>query len=170
MTPQNEVPAPAGKSASGDAVSAPVCSSCGQPRPVGSWPYCQDSTGRHGHTRGGGGNLIVAFHASERTVVYCHPGKTGRDRYRQPARNDQPVPEVYARQGYVRMELESPRDVAAYEKETGLIHERSWCDPGSGTAERSLQSGLEEPKISGLDRAYGDRELLTSIPVSVKTA
>ena len=149
--------------------SADLCASCGQPRPLGSWPFCQDSTGKHGHTRSSGGNLITAFHTSERSVVYCHPGKTGRDRYRQPARNDQPVPEVYARQGYVRMELESPRDVAAYEKETGLIHERTWCDPGSATAERSLQSGLEEPKISGLDRAYGDRELLTSIPVSVKT-
>ncbi len=68
------------------------------------------------------------------------------------------------------MELESPREVAAYEKETGLIHERSWCNPGSGAAERSLQSGLEDPKISNLDQAYGDRELLASIPVSVKTA
>ena len=106
----NEAVTPTRKPTSGDAVPAPVCAACGSPRPLGSWPYCQDSTGKHGHTRSSGGNLITAFHTSERSVVYCHPGKTGRDRYRTPARNDQPVPEVYARQGYVRMELESPRE------------------------------------------------------------
>lgn len=147
-----------------------ICPDCNQHRPKGSWPFCADATGKHGHTRPHGASRISAIHASERTVVYCHPGKTGRDRYRTPARNDQPMPASYARQGYVRMELDSAREVAAYEKETGLIHERSWCDPGSGSAERSLETGLEAPRIENLDQAYGDRELLASIPVSVQTA
>ncbi len=165
MNSANEAPVSRERQ-SANAVPVALCPSCGSPRPIGAWPFCQDASGKHGHTRGRGGNLITAFHTSERSVVYCHPGKTGRDRYRTPARNDQPVPEVYARQGYVRMELESPREVAAYEKETGLIHERSWCDAGSATAERSLNTGLEEaPAIKGLDQAYGDRELLGHIAV-----
>ena len=62
------------------------------------------------------------------------------------------------------MELESPRDVAAYEKETGLIHERSWCDPGSATAERSLLTNVgETPAIKNLDQAYSDPILTVKI-------
>ncbi len=135
------------------------CSSCGRTRRVGDWPGCP-------HTRGGGGNRIRAIHTSERTVVYSNP-RTGEVRF--PARNDQPIPQVYAKQGFERQELESARDVAAFEKRTGRIHERSWCDPGSATAEKSLNTGLEDPKITGLDQGYGDRELIGSVSVGVRT-
>lgn len=46
------------------------------------------------------------------------------------------MPEVYARQGYVREELTTHADVKRFEKSTGLVHERSHYDPGSGRAER----------------------------------
>jgi hypothetical protein len=146
------------------AVPDPVatCPSCGRSRPIGSWPWCEDGSGRHGHTLGRGGNRLTAIHTSERTVVFRNP-RTGEIRY--PARNDSPIHPKYAAQGYIREELASARDIARFEKETGRIHERSWCDPGSATAERSLETGLEAPKIEHLDQAYGDRELLGHIAV-----
>lgn len=141
----------------------PVCGSCGRPKPVGSWPFCDDDgSGRNGHGYGRGGNRLTAIHTSERTVVFRNP-RTGEVRY--PARNDSPIHPKYLAQGYVREELVSARDVAKFEKETGRIHERSWCDPGSATAERSLNTGLEDPKIPNLDQAYGDKELLGHIAV-----
>ena len=140
-----------------------TCPSCGAPRRIGSWPICEDGSGKHGHGIPHGGNRISAIHTSERTVVYRNP-RTGEIRY--PPRNDQPIHPKYAAQGFIRQELETARDVAAFEKETGRIHERSWCDPGSATAERSLNTGLEAPKIEGLDQAYEDREVLTAFDLA----
>lgn len=86
--------------------------------------------------------------------------------HRTPARADQPVPEIYRRQGYERVELDTHQKRIEFERKTGLVHEASHCDKGSNTAERSLLTGIEEaPKISGLDQAYGDRELLGHIAV-----
>jgi hypothetical protein len=81
-------------------------------------------------------------------VVYRNP-KTGEIRY--PARNDQPVPEVYARQGYQREELRSAAEIQQFERSTGRLHERSWYDPGSATAEREIEVQTAPPKITGLD-------------------
>lgn len=135
-------------------LSGSLCPSCGQPRPLGSWPYCDDGSGLHGHGYSRGGNRITAIHSSERTVVFRNP-RTGEVRY--PPRNDQPIHPKYAAQGYIREELTSARDIARFEKETGRIHERSWCDPGSAAAERSLNTGLEDaPPIRNLDQAYSD--------------
>jgi hypothetical protein len=136
------------------------CESCGKPRGIGSWPICDlDGSGKHGHGAPHGANRISAIHKSERTVIYSNP-RTGEVRY--PPRADVAMHPKYAAQGYVRQELESARDVAAFEKKTGRVHERSWFDPGSGGAERSLGIGIEEPKIKGLDHAYSDSQLLTA--------
>lgn len=141
----------------------PLCASCGRPQPVGAWPYCADASGRNGHGYGRGSNLISSIHTSERAVVYVNP-RTGE--HRTPARADQPVPEVYRRQGYERVELDTHQKRIEFERKTGLVHEASHCDRGSNTAERSLLTGIEEaPPISGLDQAYGDRELLGHIAV-----
>lgn len=107
-------------------MSTEVCISCGQPISIGSWPFCP-----HGIPYGG--TLLASIHPSERTVIYRNP-RTGE--HRTPARNDMPMPEVYARQGYVREELSTHRDVKRFQRETGLVHERSHYDPGSGRAER----------------------------------
>lgn len=83
-----------------------------------------------------------SIHPSERTVIYRNP-KTGE--HRTPARNDLPMPEVYRRQGYVREELATHRDVRHFQKETGLIHERSHYDPGSGRADRDNAKEPDAP-------------------------
>jgi hypothetical protein len=125
-----------------------ICEICGQLRPQGSWPICSDGTGKHGHTMPHGGSRITAMHHSEKSVIYRNP-RTGETRY--PPRNDQPIPPVYARQGYERVELDTPQAIRQYEKETGRIHERSWYDPGSATAERDMEACLNAPPIRGLD-------------------
>lgn len=84
-------------------------------------------------------------------MVYRNP-RTGEIRY--PARNDQPVPQVYARQGYERQELTTHADVRRFEKETGRIHERSHYDPGSGRAERD---NIAEPAPPAKDPAITRR-------------
>lgn len=120
-----------------------ICSECGNERGIGLWPDCP-----HGVPHGG--LRISSIHTSERTVIYRNP-RTGETR--KPARNDQPVPEVYARQGYVREELHSAQKIRDFEKETGLIHERSHYDPGSGAAERALeQPDPTLPKSDDLTR------------------
>lgn len=132
----------------------PVCAACGRPKPIGAWPICQDATGLHGHTYGHGGLRISSIHTSERAVVYMNP-KTGE--HRTPARADQVMPEVYRRQGYERMELDTHQKRIEFERKTGLVHEASHCDNGSGTAERSLLEGIKDaPPIQNLDQAYGD--------------
>lgn len=67
-----------------------------------------------GHTRR---ERHAQVHTSERAVIYEHP-LTGE--HKTPPRADQPMPEVYARQGFVRREI---MHMSAYERETGLVHE-----------------------------------------------
>ncbi len=64
-------------------------------------------------------------HASERAVVYVHP-LTGERK--TPPRADQPMPDIYARQGFERREI---LNMGAYEKETGVVHEASNYSPGN---------------------------------------
>jgi hypothetical protein len=118
------------------------CGTCGRSLVIGAWPFCPHATDGRGDT------LLRAIHPSERAVVYRNP-RTGEVRY--PARNDQPVPPVYARQGFVRDELRSVSDVRRFEKETGRLHERSHYDPGSGRADRELTAHCGDPPIKGLD-------------------
>lgn len=103
-----------------------ICNECGQEIRIGDHPWCP-------HGKPHGGISISAIHSSERTVIYRNP-RTGE--HRTPARADLPVPGVYAKQGYVREELTTHADVKRFEKETGLIHERSHYDPGSGRGDR----------------------------------
>ena len=156
----NEISEPR-KPAPDDAPAVALCPSCGQPRPIGSWPLCEDGTGKHGHAYGGGGLRISSIHPSERAVVYMNP-KTGE--HRTPARADQIMPEVYRRQGYERMELDTHQKRIEFERKTGLVHEASHCDRGSATAERSLLEGIKDaPPIRNLDQAYSDPVLTVKV-------
>lgn len=62
---------------------------------------------------------------SQRAVVYTNP-LTGERR--TPPRADQPIPEIYARQGFERTEI---FDMSAYEKATGVVHESTNFSPGN---------------------------------------
>jgi hypothetical protein len=64
-------------------------------------------------------------HQRERSVVYYNPA-TGE--HRTPPRADQPVPEIYARQGFQRREI---LHMGQYERETGVIHEASTFRAGN---------------------------------------
>ncbi len=64
-------------------------------------------------------------HTSERAVVYYNPATGER---RTPPRADQPIPEVYASQGFERREI---MHMGQYERETGLVHEASSFHPGN---------------------------------------
>jgi len=64
-------------------------------------------------------------HTSERAVVYYNPATGER---RTPPRADQPMPEVYARQGYERREI---LNMTQYERDTGLVHEATSFHPGN---------------------------------------
>lgn len=105
-----------------------LCTECGAVLIIGEWPYCP-------HGNPGGGLLISSIHTSERSVVYRNP-RTGETRY--PPRNDQPMPDVYAKQGYVRQELSSAQSIREFERSTGRIHEATHYHKGSGNAEKDL--------------------------------
>lgn len=127
-------------------MSGDLCPDCGQPRPVGAWPICQDASGKHGHLYSRGGNLIQAIHTSERAAIFRGP--KGEIRY--PMRNDQPMPAQYAREGFVREEIDTHQKRRELESSTGRIQERAHYDPGSATAERDFHSLTEDkgPKMS----------------------
>lgn len=118
-----------------------MCTKCGQELQIGDYPFCP-------HGRSFGGNRLSAIHTSERTVIYRNP-RTGEVRY--PARADVAVPGVYVRQGYERQELRSAAEIRSFEKSSGRLHERSWYDPGSATAERDLLRHDHTPNTASLD-------------------
>ena len=103
-----------------------LCERCGQPFPKGAWPFCDDGSGKHGHTRSRGGFSLGA-HPAERAVVHRNIA-TGKLSF--PPRNDQPTPA-----GYVREELPTLRDIARVESESGTQSEVAWFDKGTGHAE-----------------------------------
>ena len=105
-----------------------TCPRCGQPYEIGCWPICQDPSGKHGHYMPNGSISPLGMHASERTVVYEHPG-TGQIRY--PGRADAPLPERYRQQGFVKRELRTLRDVDTFSKQHHVVNERAHCD-GNG--------------------------------------
>jgi hypothetical protein len=89
--------------------------------------------------------------------------RTGERRI--PARADLQMPEVYRRQGYERVELDTHQKRNDFERKTGLVHEASHFDKGSATAERELLtnvgSPIQETKI--LDQAYSDPVLTVKV-------
>ena len=131
-----------------------TCDSCGAVRRIGDWPDCP-------HGRPYLSTPIAAIHVKERSVIYRNP-RTGETR--TPARSDQPMPEVYARQGYERVELDTPQAIRTHERETGSIHEATWYDSGSGRAERDLVAdhGPALPDISNKILEMGRAEGLYS--------
>lgn len=64
-------------------------------------------------------------HASERSVVYYNPA-TGE--HRTPARADQPLPEVYARQGFERKEI---LNMGSWERDANVVHEATSFNSGN---------------------------------------
>lgn len=70
-----------------------------------------------------------ACHPSESVVVWEHP-VTGQVRY--PGRNDTPIPERYQREGFVRKEIRTLRDIHKFESDHKVLNERAWFDRGSG--------------------------------------
>ena len=70
-----------------------------------------------------------SIHARERAVVWQHP-VTGEVTY--PPQNDVPMPARYAKQGFQRRELNSLKEVEAFEREQGVRSEKAWFDSGSG--------------------------------------
>jgi len=68
---------------------------------------------------------------------------TGEVRY--PGRNDQPIPDRYAREGFTRRELTSLRDIQRFEKEHNVKSEVAWFDRGSG---RGFDDEYRKPKLA----------------------
>lgn len=96
------------------------CSDCGRFLNVGDWPWCPHESTRPSHH---------SIHANERAVVWEHP-TTGEVRY--PGRNDRPIPEVYAKEGFVRKEFPTLRSLEAFEHSHGVINDKAHYDDGSG--------------------------------------
>lgn len=95
-----------------------ICSHCGHEMQFGEWPFCP-----HGDPHGSISPL--GMHPSERTVVYEHEG-TGQIRY--PGRADVPIPDRYAKQGFVKRELRTLRDVDSFSKQHKVVNERAHFD------------------------------------------
>jgi len=73
-------------------------------------------------------------HSSERAVVYYNPA-TGE--HKTPARADQPLPQIYAQQGFERREI---LQMTSWEKEAGVVHESSNYNNGNELApDRDVQ-------------------------------
>jgi len=68
-------------------------------------------------------------------------------------RNDQPMPEVYARQGFERVEIMS---MSKFEKETGLVHEAS-----------NFVSGNEEMAYREPELPRAPKEVLEKLALDV---
>ncbi len=81
-------------------------------------------------------------HASERAVVYVNPATGER---RTPPRADMAMPEVYQRQGFERVEIES---MVKYEKETGVVHEATSYNPGNEPTSSDPRNTFKpDPKV-----------------------
>jgi len=95
-----------------------VCLECGHEIEFGQFPFCP-------HQEVHGNLSPLGMHHSEVTVVYEHPG-TGKIRY--PGRADKPMPERYAKQGYVKRELRTLREVDRFSKQHNVVNERAHFD------------------------------------------
>jgi hypothetical protein len=93
----------------------------------GEWSQGEMESARCTHCGKKWRSRDAGVHSSEKTIVYLNP-QTGERR--TPARADQPMPEVYRRQGFERVEISS---MTSFERETGLVHEASTF--GTSTAD-----------------------------------
>jgi hypothetical protein len=74
-------------------------------------------------------------------VVWENPN-TGEVKY--PGRNDIQIPDRYSKQGFVRRELTSLREVERFEKDHNVRSEIAWFDKGSG---RGFDDKFEKPPM-----------------------
>jgi hypothetical protein len=107
-----------GRTVRGATVS--VCGACGAELQVGQWPFCphEEASGR-----------VIAAATTERCVVWQN-AQTGEVRY--PGRNDVPIPERYAKQGFERREMPTLASLRRFENERGVVNEAAHWDRGSG--------------------------------------
>lgn len=95
------------------------CPECGLYLEIGDWPWCpHESLLKSHHT----------VHPDERVVVFENPA-TGEIRY--PGRNDVPVPDRYAKQGFVRKELPTLRAVEQFERKHGVRNDKMHYNEGN---------------------------------------
>lgn len=112
-----------------------ICPSCGHDPVIGEWPF--DCRGR-GHELSRSFSAGVSVHTSEQAIVYRNPET---NEFRVPGRADRPIHPKYQAAGFTeRVALTSGSEVRKFEKSTGLIHESSNYDSGSGRAERDTGS------------------------------
>lgn len=103
-----------------------TCPTCGQPLEIGAWPFCTPEG--HPSFR----QYTTAFNDKDACVVWEHP-QTGEVRY--PGKNDAPMPERYAKQGFQRKEMRTLHEISKFEKSHKVWNERAWCDSnGRGEA------------------------------------
>lgn len=121
-----------------------TCDRCGNPFPMGGWPFCPDHERPHGA-------IGRPAHVRERAVVYYNAA-TGKVAY--PPRNDQPMPAMYAANGYERRELPTLRDIHKLEREQGVRSETAWFDHGTGNADKLA----EPPKIDMTGLEFGNKD------------
>lgn len=108
-----------------------ICPSCGHDPVIGEWPF--DCKG-FGHKLSRAFSSGTPVSSNERAVVYRNP-ETGE--YRVPGRSDRPIHPKYQAAGFTeRVELGSGPEVRKFEKATGMVHEASNYDSGSGHAEK----------------------------------
>ncbi len=110
---------------------------CGLYLEVGDWPWCP-----HESTR----KVPYQVHPNERVVVFENPA-TGEIRY--PGRNDVPVPERYAKQGFVRKELPTLRAVEQFEREHGVRNDKMHYNEGNSLDQ---EQPPQRPRLSDREK------------------
>lgn len=113
-----------------------VCDECGKELSVGEFPFCNGSGYGHGYVQRGVYDP-PAVHPTERTVVYENP-QTGKIRY--PGRNDVPIPQRYAEQGYVKKEFTSRRELESFEKKHKVTNDKLWYNSGNTHASENMRN------------------------------
>ncbi len=102
-----------------------LCSSCHTFYEIGDWPFCPHGP-IHRHD--------AQYHSSQKTVYFEGPN----GEIRIPGRADRPMHPKYVAEGYQTRTVDS--NMAQFERKTGMIHEASHYDSGSGRAERDTGS------------------------------
>ena len=97
------------------------CPDCGLYLYVGDWPWCPHEAIRPSHH---------SVHASQRAVVFEHP-VTGEVRY--PGRNDIPIPQRYADEGFVRKEFPTLASLQSFERSHGVLNDKAHFNEGNSS-------------------------------------
>ena len=106
------------------------CPHCGEEYGIGDWPFCRSrvNPGGHGHVK----RHDSQFSDADAIVLYEHPTKG----VRWPGRGDQPMPKVYAREGFQRVVYKGGiQDVRRIERQHRVVSEVGNYNRG-GTADK----------------------------------